>query len=208
VADLGAADFEQLLQRAREGDEHAKAALLGQQRARLCKLVTMRIDKRMAARLDPSDVVQDAMQVAHQRFGEFLQDPGRPFYVWLRGITLDRLVETYRRHVEAQKRSVLREQPGGLWISGESEHELANKLVTGSLSPGSRLLQAEMLARVQQALTQLAPADREVLVLRHLEQLSVEEIAHVLGITKVAATTRHFRALERLREVMGEESDD
>jgi RNA polymerase sigma-70 factor (ECF subfamily) len=208
VADVGAADFEQLVTRARGGDEHAKAALLGQQRARLCQLVSMRIDKRMAARLDPSDVVQDAMQAAHQRFEEYLQDTSRPFYVWLRGITLDRLVDTFRRHVGAQKRSVLREQPGGLWISDESEHELANRLVTGSLSPGSRLLQAEMLARVQQALTQLGPADREVLVLRHLEQLNVDEIAQVLGITKVAATTRHFRALERLREVLGDDSGD
>jgi RNA polymerase sigma-70 factor (ECF subfamily) len=168
----------------------------------------MRIDKRVAARLDPSDVVQDALQVAHQRFEEYLQEPGRPFYLWLRGITLDRLVETYRRHVEAQKRSVLREQPDGLWINDDSEHELANQLVTGSLSPGSRLMQAEMLARVREALGQLAPADREVLVLRHLEQLSVEEIAQVLGITKVAVTTRHFRALERLREVLGDDSDD
>jgi RNA polymerase sigma-70 factor (ECF subfamily) len=208
VADLGAADFEQLLARARQGDEQAKSTLLGEQRARLCKLVTMRIDKRVAARLDPSDVVQDALQVAHQRFEEYLQEPGRPFYLWLRGITLDRLVETYRRHVEAQKRSVLREQPDGLWINDDSEHELANQLVTGSLSPGSRLMQAEMLARVREALAQLAPADREVLVLRHLEQLSVEEIAQVLGITKVAVTTRHFRALERLREVLGDESGE
>ena len=194
--------------RAREGDEQAKSALLNQQRPRLCKLVTMRIDKRMAARLDPSDVVQDAMQVAHQRFVEYLQDTSRPFYVWLRGITLDRLIETYRRHVDAQKRSVLREQLGGLWIRDESEHELANQLVTGSLSPSGRLLQAEMLSRVREALAQLASADREVLVLRHLEQLSVDEIAHVLGITKVAVTTRHFRALERLRGVLGDDSED
>jgi RNA polymerase sigma-70 factor, ECF subfamily len=208
VTDLGASDFEQLLMRAREGDEQAKSALLDQQRPRLCKLVTMRIDKRMAARLDPSDVVQDAMQVAHQRFVEYLQDTSRPFYVWLRGITLDRLIETYRRHVDAQKRSVLREQLGGLWIRDESEHELANQLVTGSLSPSGRLLQAEMLSRVREALAQLASADREVLVLRHLEQLSVDEIAHVLGITKVAVTTRHFRALERLRGVLGDDSED
>ena len=208
MTDLGASDFEQLLMRAREGDEQAKSALLDQQRPRLCKLVTMRIDKRMAARLDPSDVVQDAMQVAHQRFVEYLQDTSRPFYVWLRGITLDRLIETYRRHVDAQKRSVLREQLGGLWIRDESEHELANQLVTGSLSPSGRLLQAEMLSRVREALAQLASADREVLVLRHLEQLSVDEIAHVLGITKVAVTTRHFRALERLRGVLGDDSED
>jgi RNA polymerase sigma factor (sigma-70 family) len=102
----------------------------------------------------------------------------------------------------------LREQLGGLWIRDESEHELANQLVTGSLSPSGRLLQAEMLSRVREALAQLASADREVLVLRHLEQLSVDEIAHVLGITKVAVTTRHFRALERLRCVLGDDSED
>jgi RNA polymerase sigma-70 factor (ECF subfamily) len=206
VADLGTSEFERLLARARQGDQQAKEAMLGQQRERLCKLVTMRIDKRVAARLDPSDVVQDALQVAHQRFGEFLQNPDRPFYLWLRGITLDRLVDTYRRHVEAKKRSVLRERPGGLRISDESERELANQLVTSSLSPSSRLLQAEMLARVRQALQQVSPADREILILRHLEQLSIEEIADVLGVTKAAATTRNFRALERLRDVLGDDS--
>ena len=198
-------DTDRLLRQAREGDEQAREALLGQHRARLCKMVTMRLDKRMAARVDPSDVVQEAMRVAHGRFSEYLADPRRPFYVWLRGIALDRLVEIYRRHVVAGKRSVLREQSGRPPLNDESECELANLLVTSSLHAGRRLLVAELMVRVRTGLQQLSANDRELLVLRHLEQLSVEEIAEVLGITKTAVTTRHLRALERLRDVLGED---
>jgi RNA polymerase sigma factor (sigma-70 family) len=109
----------------------------------------------------------------------------------------------YRRHVTADKRSVLREerQPQ---LNDESKHELASRLVAVSLPPSGRLMLAEMLARVHQALQQLKAGDREMLVLRHLEQLSVEEIADVLGISRANVATRHLRALERLRDVLGE----
>ena len=121
------------------------------------------------------------------------------------GIALDRLVEIYRRHVVAGKRSVLRERSGRPPLNDESECELANLLVTSSLHAGRRLLVAELMVRVRTGLQQLSANDRELLVMRHLEQLSVEEIAEVLSITKTAVTTRHLRALERLRDVLGED---
>ena len=198
-----ASDTEELLRRAREGDAGARDALLARHRQRLCKMVTIRIDNRLRSRVDPSDVVQEAMRVAHRRLPEYLADPRRPFYPWLRGIALDRLVEMYRRHVVASKRSVRREEGCLSGVNNESEHELATRLVATSLHPSGRLMREEMLARVHTALEQLSVGDREVLVLRHLEQLSVEEIADVLNITRTNVTTRHLRALQRLRDLIG-----
>jgi RNA polymerase sigma-70 factor, ECF subfamily len=192
-----------LIKQARDGDAKARDALLLRHRTRLRKMVAIRIDKRLAARVDPSDVVQEAMKVAHARFAEYLADPRRPFYPWLRGITLDRLVDMYRRHVVASRRSVLREQAPRLMLNDESECELANSLVASNLNPSRGLLLLEMLTRVRAALQQLSENDRDILVMRHLEQLNVVEIADALGISKTAVTTRHLRALQRLRVLLG-----
>jgi RNA polymerase sigma-70 factor (ECF subfamily) len=204
VIEPDGSETDRLLALARDGDEQAREALLQCHRARLRKMVAMRMDRRLAARIDPSDVVQEALKAAFGRLSEYLQAPSRPFYPWLRGIALDRLVEMYRRHVVAGKRSVLREQPRRLMINDESECELANQLLASSRNPSRELLLTEMLARVRQGLQELSENDREILVLRHLEQLSVEEIADVLTISKTAVTTRHLRAVQRLRDVLGE----
>jgi RNA polymerase sigma-70 factor (ECF subfamily) len=196
-------DTDHLLQQVREGDEQARETLLERHRVRLRRMLTMRMDKRLATRVDPSDVVQEALKAAHGRLSEYLNDPHPTFYLWLRGIALDRLVELYRRHVVAGKRSVLREQPRGPVINDESEFELANYLVTQSLNPSRDLVMEELLTRVRNGLQQLSTNDREILELRHLEQLSVKEIAAVLGISKTAVTTRHLRALQRLRDILG-----
>jgi RNA polymerase sigma-70 factor (ECF subfamily) len=201
-------EINRLLALARDGDEHAREALLECHRARLCKMVAMRMDRRLAARVDPSDVVQEALKTACGRLSEYLQSPRRPFYPWLRGIALDRLVELYRRHVVASKRSVLREQPQRMKINDESEYELANQILASSRNPSRELLLTEMLARVRQGLQRLSESDREILVLRHLEQLSVEEIADVLEISKTAVTTRHLRAVQRIRDVLGENGSE
>jgi RNA polymerase sigma-70 factor (ECF subfamily) len=166
-------------------------------------LVAIRIDKRLAARVDPSDVVQEAMKVAHGRFAEYLDDPRRPFYPWLRRIALDRLVEMYRRHIVAARRSVRREEPARVMLNDESEHELASRLAASHVNPSRGLLLGEMMTRVRAGLQKLSVSDREILVMRHLEQMNVEEIADVLEISKSAVTTRHLRALQRLREHLG-----
>jgi RNA polymerase sigma-70 factor (ECF subfamily) len=199
----GGADTDQLLLRARQGDENARDALLQRHRARLCNLVAIRIDKRLAARVDPSDVVQEAMKVAHGRFAEYLEDPRRPFYPWLRGIALDRLVEMYRRHIVAARRSVRREEPARVMLNDQSEHELASRLAASHVNPSRGLLLSEMMTRVRAGLQKLSASDREILVMRHLEQMNVEEIAAMLRISKSVVTTRHLRALQRLREHLG-----
>ena len=198
-------DTDGLIGRAREGDETARDELLGRYRARLQRMVAMRIDPRMSARLDPSDVVQEALQDASRRLPDYLDGPQRPFYAWLRQITWDRLVDVHRRHIDAQKRSVKHEHPWTPNLNDESVFDLATNLVASSINPSRRMMNAEMQTRVRAALKKLAADDREILVMRHLEQLEVHEIADVLGISETNVTTRHLRALQRLRHELGDE---
>jgi RNA polymerase sigma-70 factor (ECF subfamily) len=205
MVDSQGLDTELLLRRAADGDAAARAELLDRYRGRLKRMIGIRIDRRVAARVDPSDVVQEALKDAHQRLPEYLADPQLAFYPWLRRIAWDRLVDMYRTHIGAERRSVLKEQVWAPGLNDESVAELAQNIVTSSLNPGRRAMLAEMNARTKAALLELKPYDREILVLRYLEQLGVEEIADVLGISQTAVTSRHLRALQRLRKLLGDE---
>jgi RNA polymerase sigma-70 factor (ECF subfamily) len=196
----------QLLHRsAAQGDAAARAELLNRYRSRLRRMIALRINPRIAARVDPSDVVQDAMTDAHARLPEYFADPQLPFYPWLRRIAWDRLADVYRTHFSAEKRSVLKEQVWERNLNDESVAELAQSFVSSGTNPGQRVALAEMQFRVQAALKELKSRDREILVLRYLEQLGVAEIAGVLGISQTAVTSRHLRALQRLRRRLGDD---
>lgn len=196
-------DGDDLLERATRGDRSAREQLLGRYRPRLRRMVAVRMDRRLSARVDPSDVVQEALIAAAGELSDYLRHPPLPFYPWLRQLAWDRLVELHRRHVRAQKRSVTREEPWDLALSDESALFLAERLLARDGSPSDHLLRDELRGRVLAALERMAPADREVLVLRHLEQLSSRDAAAVLGITEEAAKKRHLRALERFRDLLG-----
>ncbi len=193
-----------LMRLAAGGDHRAQAELLARYRARLRRMIEMRLDRRLAARADPSDIVQETMKTAIVRLPEYFADPQISFYPWLRRIAADRLADAYRMHVAAERRSVLKEHPWMPNLNDESVAELAQSIVTSSISPGERVLEAETQQRAVAALGQLKPEDREVLVLRYLEQLGVREIADVLEISETAVTSRHLRALRRLRRLMKE----
>jgi RNA polymerase sigma-70 factor (ECF subfamily) len=165
-------------------------------------MVRLRLDPRLAARVDPSDVVQEALAEASRRLDDYLDHPPLPFYPWLRQIALDRMLDLRRRHLRAGKRSVSREEPGVLSLPDESAAELASKLIDLGSSPSRHLLREELRERVRAALERLPEADREVLVLRHLEQLPVREIAAVLGVGEGAVRMRQLRALARLRDLL------
>jgi RNA polymerase sigma-70 factor (ECF subfamily) len=197
-------DTEELLDHAGTGDRTARQELLARHRGRLRQMVALRIDRRMAARVDPSDVVQEALADAAQSLSDYLRDRPLPFYPWLRQFAWERLLQLHRQHLQAKRRSVTREQLRIFDVADESEAVLAERLVNSGSSPSARLLAAELRERVRAALEALEPHDREVLVLRYLEQLTTKEIAAVLEITEAAVKTRHRRALERLRRRLDE----
>ena len=164
-------------------------------------MVSMRIDPRLAARLDPSDIVQEAIAEAHRRLPDFAVDRPMAFYPWLRRIAWDRLLQMYRHHVQAQRRSVLREDP--LPLSEESEMQLAEQLAAGSVAP-DRLVRSEVRQRVRRAIGQLRSIDREVIALKHLEELSFNDIAAVLEISLAAVHSRYYRAIKKLHHMLQE----
>jgi RNA polymerase sigma-70 factor (ECF subfamily) len=193
-------DTDVLLDRAARGDDSARQQLLDRHRKRLRRMVSLRLDRRLTARIDPSDVVQEAIADADRKLDGYLRVRPLPFYAWLRQLAWERLAKAHRRHT-AGKRNVAREEVAEL--PEESALELAERLVCSSTSPEQRLLRSELRGRVRTALDRLSAADRELLVLRHAEQLSTKETAAVLGVTEAAVKSRHLRALERLRTALG-----
>ena len=199
-------ETERLLRLACSGDEAAKNELFDRYRGRLRQMVAARLDGRLNARVDPSDVVQDALRDAARRFDSyFADDPQRGVYLWMRQITWDRLTDLHRKHISTEKRSVARERRWAPSLNDESVLALAKSLVATDTNPEWHAIQAEMSARVREALDGLKENDREILVLRHLEELEVPEIAELLGISPTTVTTRHLRALQRLRKSLGDD---
>jgi RNA polymerase sigma-70 factor, ECF subfamily len=199
---LDAPDTDQSLDEAGHGDLAARQQLLTRHRERLLKMVAIRLDPRLAARVDPSDVVQEALVQADHKLDGYLRDRPVPFYPWLRRIAWERLVKCHRRHT-AQRRAVSRELP----LPDSSVQALANRFLSPGSSPSRLAERREQIARARQALQQLSERDREILVLRYLEHLSTADTAAVLEITPSAAKLRHLRALDRLRRLMAPEDD-
>jgi RNA polymerase sigma-70 factor (ECF subfamily) len=201
-------DTDELLRRTSGGDSAARGALLERHRRRLRRLVALRLDRRLAPRLDPSDVVQEVMAEADRRLGDYLRRRPLPFYPWLRQLACDRLAEAHRRHMGAARRSVAREEAAGLGLPEGSAEELAGRLLASATGPSEAARRAEQKARVRAALAALGEQDREVLALRHLEQLSAREAAAVLGLTEAAFKSRALRAMQRLRRLLGDEPSE
>jgi RNA polymerase sigma-70 factor (ECF subfamily) len=169
-------------------------------------MIAVRIDRRLAARVDPSDLVQEALAYAAQALSDYLRRRPLPFYLWLRQFAWERLLKLHRHHIHTRKRSVDREQQWALPLPDGSVMELARRLVASGTSPSRRLIRDELRDRLRAALSRLPERDREVLVLRHLEQLAPAEVAAVLGLSVGAVMTRHTRALERLRNLLDDET--
>jgi RNA polymerase sigma-70 factor, ECF subfamily len=192
-------DTEQLVRRAAAGEPEAREELLARHRARLRQMVGVHLDRRLLARLDPSDVVQEVLVEAHRKLDGYLRRRPLPFYPWLRQLAWERLVKLHQRH-HAQRRRVTREEPLGL--PEESALHLAERLLAPGGNPSHNLIREEVRRRVRDALARLGERDREVLVLRYLEQLSTRETAEVLGLSEGAVKTRLVRALARLQTLL------
>ena len=197
------ADSADLTKCAQAGDREALNSFLGQYRDRLRRMVEMRLDARLQARFDASDVVQEAYVEVAERLDEYLRDPKLPLFLWLRLVVGERLVKLHRHHLGTQMRDAGREVSlfrGAL--PAASSAALAAQLLGRHTSPTQALLRAERVLRLQEALNSLDPIDREVLSLRHFEELTAAETARVLSIEESAAAKRYFRALKRLKEIL------
>ncbi len=193
---------EDLIDRARRGDEAARLRLLGLYRDYLRRIVVKRLDRRLASRIDASDVIQEIMVVADRRLDGYFRERVLPFWPWLQQIAADRIVEAHRLHVGSQKRSVNREQrtPGR---PDQSSPNLAESLFADDTSPSNRMMRNEDQQQMRGALAALPAKDREVLVMRHLEHKSTAEIAAALLISEGAVKARLMRGLVRLRALLG-----
>jgi RNA polymerase sigma-70 factor (ECF subfamily) len=195
------------LDRLQRGDQEVLAELFSRHRERLKRMVEFRLDDRLGGRVSTSDVLQEAYIDALKRVSHYRHDPEVPFFLWLRWVTLQRLISVHREHLGAAARTVSREVPlaRGDW-PGASTAKMAD-LMGELTSPSQAVQRDEAAAQVQQALEQLDPIDREILALRHFEELSNREVAAVLGIQTSAATKRYVRALARLKKGLGGSSD-
>jgi RNA polymerase sigma-70 factor, ECF subfamily len=195
-------DVRGLLDRLRSGDQLALGELFSKYRDRLGRMIQFRLDGRLRGRVATSDVLQEAYIDALKRLPHYQADPGMPFLIWLRWVTMQRLVEVHRQHLGARMRDAGREvalQPDG--PLGASSEKIAD-FVGDQTSPSQAAERAEAMDQLRDALDGLDPTDREVLALRHFEELSNLETAAVLGIQPAAASKRYVRALERLKGAM------
>ncbi len=193
---------EQLLDQAAAGSKSAVDQLLTRYRQRLRKMVAVRLDDRLSARLDPSDVIQEALTEAARHLPDYLERRPVAFYPWLRAIALDRVLDMRRRHVHAGKRSVCREEQGHGLLSGRSSVVLADRLFASVVSPSNVQQRRELQDRVRAALDELEDKEREILILRYLEELPTDEIAELLEISERTVRRGHRRALARLTELL------
>jgi RNA polymerase sigma-70 factor (ECF subfamily) len=208
VSKAGSSGTDWLVEQASKGDAEAKARLFERHRPRLRQMIGLRLDPRLAKRVDPSDVVQEALAAAYPLLDDYLRDRPLPFYPWLRQFAWDSLLQLHRRHIAAHRRSVTREEAWQPGLSSESVMRLSQRLLAPGTSVNAALLRKELHDRLQAALAKLTSSDREILVIRNLEQMSAAEIGAVLGIKEGTVRVRHLRALERLRSLLDLEEEE
>jgi RNA polymerase sigma-70 factor (ECF subfamily) len=190
-----------LLDNARSGERRAIDRLFHRHRRYVSRVVELRLDPRLRVRVDPSDVVQEAQLEAARRLPQYLAEPAVPFRLWLRQIAVDRLLMLHRKHLQSKRRTAARDLP----LPDRSSVQLAHQLVARGPNPMEQLAARELTRRVRDALARLTEPDRELLILRNFEGLSLQEIACVLDIEPAAARKRHGRALLRLRKELIED---
>jgi RNA polymerase sigma-70 factor (ECF subfamily) len=201
-------DTKRLLDDAKTGDASAVDRLLGEFREPLRQVINLRLDPVLGRRVDASDIVQDVLIEANQRLTEYLKNPAMPFHLWLRHLAQDRIIDTHRRHRQAQRRSIDKEQPiqRPAWAD-QSSVQLVAQLVDGEHTPASAAIHQELQRRLNDALAELDDDDRDIILMRHHEQLSNQDVAAALELTEAAASMRYLRALRKLRSVLVPEND-
>jgi RNA polymerase sigma-70 factor (ECF subfamily) len=202
LVELDGRETEELLDRAQQGDPRSIGLLFERHRGQLRRLVAARLDRRIATRLDPSDVVQEAMGEAARRLPAFLIERPVPYYSWLRRLTLLHVSWSHRFHLGSRKRSAARERSLEEIPAANSSAEGGDQFPGSDTSPSERAVLDEESERVRAALARLEPPDRAFLSLRYVDRLSLGEIGDRLGIGPSAVKMRHLRALKRFRAVL------
>ncbi len=196
------------LQRALQGDQAAFAEVFESYRGRLQRMIALRMDPRVQGRLDPSDVVQEAYVEAARCLSRYAEQQNVPFYLWLRLLAGQRLAKAHREHLGAAMRTAQREVSiAPVAVPDLSTFNLASHLAGSFTSASGHVMRDELRTKVQEILDQMAPHDREVLALRHFEEMTSREAAIVLGITEAAAKSRYRRALSRITEALEQTPD-
>jgi RNA polymerase sigma-70 factor (ECF subfamily) len=198
-------DVAELLTQAAAGDEQAMAQLFQRFRKRLKQMVRLRLNRRLQGRVDDSDILQEAYLEAAKRLRDYLTNRPLPFFLWLRHLTGEKLIDIHRRHLGAQMRDAgqevsLHRGP----MPAASSVSLAAQLLGRLTSPSQAAIKAETRLRVQEVLNSMDPLDREILALRHFEQLTNAEVAETLGLNESTASSRHLRALKRLKDELSQ----
>ncbi len=196
-------EIEDLLGRAGRGDRAALDELFARHRERLLRMVQMRLDRRVQGRIDASDVIQETHVEAFERLPEYLRDPRIPFFLWLRFLAGQKVIQLHRHHLGAQRRDPRHEvHVHGGPLPEATSVALAQQLLGTYTGPSEAAARAELRLRLEEALNAMDPVDREILALRHFEQLTNVEAAKELGVDAAAASKRYVRALRRLRGVL------
>jgi RNA polymerase sigma-70 factor, ECF subfamily len=192
------AETSRLLHALQSGTPQAFEELFGRHRPLIRRFVELRLDNVMRSRVDASDVVQETQLEAFRRLPDYLQRQPMPFRLWVRKTAYERLLTLRRQHVTAASRSVVRELP----LPDRSSVLLAGRLAAPGPTPSQELAQRELVQQVRVAIAQLPDVDREILLMRHYEELSYQEISQILDIQSAAARKRHGRALLRLHQLL------
>jgi RNA polymerase sigma-70 factor, ECF subfamily len=196
-------DDQSRIARLRTGGDKALADALAEHAPRLRQIVELRVDPRLSGRLDAADVLQEAFLVARKRLPRYLDDAPVPVFVWLRGVVLDTLIDFHRRHLGAKMRDAgLEISLNGPAAPQASSVALAAYLAGSLTSPSQAAIREETARQIEMVLAGMEEIDREVLILRHFEQLTNDEVAAVVGVRKAAASQRYMRALARFRTVL------
>ncbi len=205
MTDLAADIADDLLDRMRDGSEQALAEVFSHYRERLRRIIQFRIDYRIAGRVSDSDVLQEAYIAAAKRLDHFSQQQQMPAFLWLRLLVGQQLIDLHRQHLQAEMRDVRKEV--SLQYNAPSPHTsmaIAAQLAGPMTAVSEVVARAERIERLEATLNHMDPIDREVIALRHFEELSNVETAKVLGIEQPAASKRYIRAMARLGELMAE----
>jgi RNA polymerase sigma-70 factor (ECF subfamily) len=187
-----------LVERVRAGDRQAVDLLLARHEKYLRRLVDLWLDPRLRSRVDPSDIVQEAHLEALNRLKAYLERPALPFRLWLRQIAYDRALKARRHHLTAARRAIGREVP----LPEQSSLVLAKQLIADGSTASRQLDRSELVRRLREAVARLPRADREIVLMRHFEGLSNQEVGCLLGIEPATASKRHGRAMLRLHRIL------